>query len=304
MSQDDNNENIADETTISTMPDDDGTGSDSSPDANDDDDGNSEDNNNDEIDPDSSADSLNTEGEDDSDDNLSDEEKLAKKEKEAADQLIEDGKRLDQHPRFKQLVADKNKVVLQMKALQAQKAANPGNIRDFAAEKLAIKDKLNSGDIDLDKYSTQIEGLVNEEAQLVKDADTAKATADADHAENTKLFLKEFPYIDEILEKQADDVELLIGMNPLHDKVTAAMALHIQSLTEQNQEKIDAAVKEAVEAAEKKFNKNAAAKKRASGLDKGNRSVKDGDDSDLNAKSPTDLRTNVARALDESRSQA
>lgn len=183
-------------------------------------------------------------------------------------------KDFSKHPRFQELIqAGKSK---DQKIAELTAQVGQANARDFAAENSALEEKLNEGDIDVPEYNKALRQLVQEEADVKTAAQDAKKETTRQNAEAETQFLTENPHIDTILKDTAreNEIAVLLNSNPVHDKVTAAMALHIQDL-ETGQKK---AIDDAVAAAQETWTKNQAAKRGAQSLGQGSGQVIDGKD--------------------------
>lgn len=176
--------------------------------------------------------------------------------------------RFDKHPRFQELLKQQKEQKALIEDLQ-KKLAEAEPKRDFDAELEALAGQLEEGDIDLKEYNAQVKSLAQEQA------DAERAAKDAEEQQQREIqvaqegFLKEFPFISELLKDSPDEIEALKAANPIHDDATAAMALHIQQLEASKEAEIKEAVEKAVQEAQKKFEKNLAAKQSAKSLGSG-----------------------------------
>jgi hypothetical protein len=172
------------------------------------------------------------------------------------------GQRLDKMPRFIKLnekVSNSQKDNVRMageiakltEQIQSSKAT-----RDFAGELSALGAKLDEGEINLAQYQEQTKAIaqaeVDEKYTAQQDSDRQKG----ERAEMQERLIADNPFIETVLTEKADEVAAMKIANPLHDDLSAALVLHIADLEEGQQ----AAIDEAVLAAEKKFEANVKAK--------------------------------------------
>jgi hypothetical protein len=261
-----------DEETQSTMPEEGETTESSTVDI---EEGKTEANNNNEVGSESSAGTQNTDADDGT--TLTPEEQEAKDAQDVIDAAAvkeQADKDFSKHPRFQELIQQAKASKVELARLTA--LVGQANARDFAAENTALEEKLNEGDIDVPEYNKALRQLVQEEADVKVAAQDAERETTRLNTESETQFLTENPHIDTILKDKdrENEIAVLLDSNPVHDKVTAAMTLHIQDLETGQKEAID----KAVAAAQETWTKNQAAKRGAQSLGQGNGKVIDGKD--------------------------
>ena len=176
-----------------------------------------------------------------------------------------DEERFDKHPRFKQLLG-------KVKELEAKLATAPveaKTTRDFDGELKALDEKLENGNLSLAEYQKQARVIAKEQSQAEWDA---RASAEQGKAEQQKLqaqFLTDHPYVEKLVSEQADAIAELKTANPLHDDISAAMALHIKELEAGRDQAIKEAVDQAVKETETRVRKDIEAKRTAKSLGAG-----------------------------------
>ncbi len=231
-----------------------------------------------EGDPSAEANKTETPGDDEGPEGETPEQKdvrLAAKEELTPEQVTfneaveaEVGKRFDQNPRFIKLNekasnAQKDNVKLagQIAELTKQMQSQQST-RDYAGEQTKLETDLDEGNINLAQYKEQTNALSQAEANDKYAAQQESDRQKGEHAEMQERLIADHPFIETVLSEKADEIAAMKIANPLHDDLSAALTIHIAELEDGQQ----AAIDEAVKAAEEKFQKNVKAKVKTQSL--------------------------------------
>jgi len=262
---------------------------------------------------DPSAETQNTEA---AEDTQSETETVVEGEPEVKEEpKVED--RFDQHPRFKELIEAKNSLKGENDTLKKQLqdlAARVDGItapkgRDFEKDLSALEEKLEAGDLDLAAFAKEQRKILAEQGETDRQRLLAEINQQGQLQKSQEQFLTDHPYINDVLQTKYDDVQRLRQANPLHDDVSAAMAVKIRDLETAAQDfetAKEAAIKEAVEKAKKETEetviKNFKAKQQARSLGSGSRPAPD-DDSLKDTSQQGGVRNVLAASLRRMRAQ-
>lgn len=226
---------------------------------------------------DSSAETLNTDTEA--------KEEGAETAGESGKEATEEGKteedvRFDQHPRFKELHKSNKEMAARLAEMSAKiesLTANPADTRDFDAEFKKLDDDLESGDLSIAQHSAKTRKLSQEQAAEERESARRQEREQYQARELQDKFLKDRPYLTELLESNADEIAALIAESPMHDNVSAAMELRIKQLETANEKAIAEAVAKATKETEQKMLANFKAKQSARSLGEGARAASEPD---------------------------
>lgn len=198
----------------------------------------------------------------------------------------EDTTRFDQHPRWKQMLTQRNEAKKAAEALAVEKARLEGRLEalersfqqqpqqrqestpDFDAQMADLANKLNDGDIGMAEFlqkqnalnAAKMDALIQgklSEVESRQQQTLAQREQQAQVMQMTDGFIKAHPDFANL--RDSGELQRFISENPLHDSVSAYFALQL----EQAKAAQEAAVAAAVKAAEEKVRKEVAAKQHA-----------------------------------------
>lgn len=193
---------------------------------------------------------------------------------ETPEETPEENVRFDQHPRFKELHSSNKELKEQLAALSSKlEAMNPQVQTDFDSKYSELDTQLEEGNITLAEFNKQSRALMQEQTAFERQQATDAAQEQSRARELQDKFLKDHGYLNDLLQSKPDEIESLIADNPLHDKVSAAMELHIRELEAGTEKAVKEAVDQAVKAKEQEMLKNFKAKQSARSLGEGARSA-------------------------------
>lgn len=184
--------------------------------------------------------------------------------------------RFDKHPRFKQLLSSEKTLKQQIAAMEQKLAkleAPPAPPRNFDAELDALDAKLAEGDIDLATHQKQTRQIQRELANYEREQAQRQTAEQYQARELQDAFLKDHGFVKELLDTRSDEIDALIQQYPLHDSLSAALALRVKELETAQDATVQKAVAEAVAAKEKEMLANFKAKQTARSLSEDARSV-------------------------------
>lgn len=217
--------------------------------------------------------------------------------------------RFDKHPRFQQLIKERDELKGQVSSISEKletlmrQKPEPAQGADFDARIAALKRERDDGNIDLDEYEAKRDQIREEQIQAKVDQQLSGARQHEELQKSKAQLLSENPFIETILNENGADLKRIMDGNHLHDELSAALMLHIDSLEKGKQAEIDDAVAKAVKEAEEKFIKNSEAKRTARALGSGPKATPDEHAELKNTKERGGVTNVLAERLKRMRSQ-
>lgn len=260
--------------------------------------------------PEPSAETINT---DTGEETTEAAEEVQAKEAEAKAKETEELDRFDKHPRFQKLLKENSEFKNQTKEFNRQIAElqkqlshmqTPTKQRDYDAEINGLDEKLASGDLELSDYNKQVRKIEREKADAEWSLRLNEMEQKGRAQEYQAQFIKDYPYVDEFLKTRQDEISSIRGTNPIHDDLTAAIALKVQDLEAGQQQAIDDAVAKATKETEARVRKDYEAKRTARSLGSGPATTPNQDDELKNTKAHGGAVQAIAARLARSRKTA
>lgn len=208
--------------------------------------------------------------------------------------------RFDKHPRFQELIKQNKEFKAQLAELTEKLKAPPAPAtppKDFESDLKALDKQLEDGDIGLAEYQQKSREIAKEQSKWEMEQREGETQRKAEAAKLQAKFLEEFPFVASLTAERTDEIAALKAANPLHDDVSAAMALHIKGLQEGQDAAVKAAVDKAVKETEDKLRKEFEAKRTTKSLGAGPATPPAADDPLKDTKAQGGLRIALASKL-------